>query len=158
MAKRRRINYDKLFRYDVSINDWSVNVSFNDYTILNMTDGDPFEERISIDMDGRVISTSSKKCKQDMAARITIEPGDFWYRNDRTKDDNTIGYLKIEKKDSEIFYEDTLYFWISLPTKSYENMKDYLTYKGSAQVGLIGTELFRRKGEIYYLGFGKLSS
>jgi hypothetical protein len=32
-------------------------------------------------------------------------------------------------------------------------MRAYLSYKGTADVKLVGTDLFRRRGEIYYLGF-----
>ena|SRR3990167_3672587 len=159
MARRKRRNSKHQYRYDVSVMDWYVNVSFNDYAYINVLDREEFEERFYMVLEGRLISTTSKKCKRHMLAEVVIDSGDFWYNKHMLrKDVHTIGYMEIEKSNSYTHKEDTLYFRVSVPTKSYENIRDYLTYKGKALISLIGTELYWRKGEIYYLGFEKLSN
>ena len=146
---------DHQYRYDVSVKDWYVNIQFNDYVYLNLFDREEFEEYIYMVLEGRISSTMSKKCKKDMAAKVAIHSGDYWYDKSRLRDDvRTIGNMDIEKANLYTDKEDTLYFRVSVPTKSYENIKDYLIYKGKALISLVGTELYRRKGEIYYLGFG----
>lgn len=118
-----------------------------------------FEERISMKMTGKVISTTSKKCKASMSAIFEIKPNKDWYERDRISEDlNTIGIINLEKADSEIYQEDTICFWASVPTKSFEYMKDYLTYCRKAKITLHGTETHYRKGEIYSLEFGELNT
>jgi len=157
MAKRRKINMDNHCRYEISVNDWSVSVSFNDYAYFNISE-EEFEESIHMILEGSISSTTSKKCSKVSKARLIIYYGDFWYEKDRLKKDlHTIGHMEIQKSDPELdlVKEDILYFWLSIPTKSYENIKDYLIYKSKAQVTILGTELFRRKGDVYYFRFEK---
>jgi hypothetical protein len=61
----------------------------------------------------------------------------------------------VQKADGDFYKEDVLYFGVSIPAKSYENIGDYMTYKGRASVLIIGTELHWRRGDIYYINFGK---
>ena len=158
LARRKRINKDHQYRYDVCVKDWYVNVQFNDYAYLNLFDREEYEEYIYMVLEGRISSTMSKKCKKDMPAKVVIHSGDFWYDKSRLRDDvHTIGNMDIQKANPYTDKEDALYFRVSVPTKSYENIRGYLTYKGKALISLVGTELYRRKGEIYYLGFGKES-
>lgn len=146
------------YRYEVSVMDWYVNVTFNDYAYINVFDREEFEESFYMVLEGRISSTMSKKCKKGMAAKVIIHSGDFWYDKHMLRDDvHTIGNMDIQKANPYTDKEDTLYFRVSVPTKSYENIKDYLTYKGKALISLVGTELHWRKGEIYYLSFGKQS-
>lgn len=63
--KRRRRNYEHEYRYEVSVTDWHVNVSFNDYAYINVLDREEFEERFYMVLEGRISSTMSKKCKKD---------------------------------------------------------------------------------------------
>ena len=112
-----------------------------------------------MELTGRLISTTSKKCKDNMAASVDMKPSELWYQRDRLREDlHSIGSISIERSDSELYLEDTICFWISVPIKSYENMKDYLSFKGKAQITLVGTELSYRRGEIYSFEFGKLDS
>lgn len=91
-----------------------------------------------------------------MAARIVIETRDFTQiRNTHTEETKAIGYMQIEKADSEIYMEDTLYVWFVVPKDSYENMKDYLAFNGKAEISVTGTDLHYRKGKVYSLHFGK---
>ena len=158
MSRRKRKNMDHQYSYEVSVMDWYVNVTFNEYAYCNLFDQEEFEERIYMVLEGRISSTMSKKCKKNMAAKVIIHPSDFWYDKHRLRDDlHRIGDMDIQKADSYSDKEDTIYFRVGVPTKAYENIKDYLIYKGKALINLVGTELYRRKGEIYYLGFGKQS-
>lgn len=159
MAWRKRRNSEHQYRYDVSVIDWHVNVSFNDYAYINVPDQKEFEESFYMVLEGRVISTTSKKCKRHMLAEVVIDPGDFWYNKHMLKKDvHTIGYMEIQRPSSYVCNEVKLYLRVSVPTKSYENIKDFMTYKGKALVSIIGTELHWRKGEIYALDFRKLSA
>jgi len=160
LSKRRgKRSYDNKYSYDVLVMDWHVNVSFNDYAYINLFDSEEFEERIIMILEGLVSATSSKKCKGEMAAKVIIHPSDFWYDKQMLRDDlHTIGNMEIRKADLYVEKGDTIYFRVSVPNKSYDNMKDYLTYKGGALVRLVGTELYRRKGDIFYIGFEKQTS
>lgn len=155
----KRRNSDNQYSYDVLVMDWHVNVSFNDYAYINLFDSEKFEERIFMVMEGWVASTSSKKCKKDLAARVIIQPSDFWYDKHILRDNlHTIGNMEIHSANLLLEQEMTIYFRASVPTKSYNSMMGYLTHKGKALVRLVGTELYRRKGEIYYIAFEKQSS
>lgn len=132
---------------------------FYEYASFNQFDLSQFEERIKIIMEGRIFSTDSKKCKKNMPVKVIIHPSNIWYDKSQLRDVlSAIGDIEIIMAKSDIEDEDTLYCRISVPTKSCENMKDYLSYKGKASVNLVGPELFWRKGEIYYLGFRKQSN
>lgn len=158
MSRRKKRNKEQRCRYEVSVIDWYVNVSFNDYAYFRSLDLEEFKERFYMVLEGRIISTMSKKCKRYMAAKVNIHSSDIWYNKHMLKEDlHTIGDMEIQKADACLYKEDTLCFWVSVPTKSYENMRDYLTYKGRALVSFIGTDLHWRKGEIYYIDFRKLS-
>lgn len=93
-----------------------------------------------------------------MPAKVMLHPSGFWYSDTRIPEDkHAIGDMEILKADSYSLKEDTVYFRTSLPTKSYENIRAYMSYKDRAVVTLVGTDLYWRKGEIYYLGFEKES-
>lgn len=107
-------------------------------------------------LEGSISSTSSKKIRNDMPARVILHPSDFWYSNTRMPDDkHAIGNMEIIQKRLGIEKEDTLYFRLTIPTKSYENIRAYMSCKDRAMVTLVGTDLYRRKGEIYFLRFEK---
>jgi len=159
MVRQKGRNTKNRHRYVVSVMDWYVNVSFNDYDFIRLIDGEEFEESIYVVLEGRITSTTSKKCKRYMQAKVSIHSSDVWYNKEMLRDEqHTIGKMEIVKAYSCLEKEDTLYIRVSVPMKSYENIRDYLTYKGKALISLIGTELNWRKGEIYTLEFGKLSN
>lgn len=156
MAKSKKSNEQARHNYEIEVNDWYAKILFNDAIYQSVLDDREFEERISIDMLGRINSTTSKRCKENMAAIITMSPNESWYNRERIREDlHTIGYINIEKADSDIYEEDTICFWVSVPTKSFDLMKDYISYRKMAKFIFVGTELSYRKGEIYSLEFGK---
>lgn len=156
MSRLIRRNEPEQFRYLVSVFDWFVDIDFNEYAYNNPFNVDQFEERIKMIMEGKITSTDSKKCMKNMSAKVIVHHSDIWYEKNMLREDlSVIGNMEIIKTRPGIEKEDTLYFRISAPTKSYENMKNYLAYKGKALVTIVGTDLFRRKGDIYYLGFTK---
>lgn len=158
MARRKRRNMKNQYLYDVSVMDWYVHVAFNDYAYINLFDRGEFEESIYMVLEGRLSSTMSRRCKKGMMAEVILHPGDFWYEKHRLRDYmHTIGNMDIQKADSYSHKVDTIYFRVSVPTKSHENIRDYLTYKGKGLIRIVGTELHWRKGEIYYLSFEKES-
>jgi len=61
VARRRRRNYENEYRYEVSVTDWHVNVSFNDYAYINVWDRGEFEESFYMVLKGCISSTMSKK-------------------------------------------------------------------------------------------------
>lgn len=158
MSKRssKRRKADNQYSYDVLVTDWHVDVSFNDFAYINLFDSEEFEERIIMVLEGHVTSTLSKKCKKDMTSKVFIHPSEIWYDKHLLREDlHTIGNMEIRKTDLCVEKEDVIYFRVSVPTKSYESIMGYLAHKGKAMVRLVGTELYRRKGDIYYLGFEK---
>jgi len=71
-----------------------------------------------------------------MASKLIIRPSNLWYERERLRDDlHIMGNTEIIKAGSLGNEEDTLYFWVNVPTKSYENIKDYLIYMGKADYG-----------------------
>lgn len=91
-----------------------------------------------------------------MPAKVILHLNDFWYSNIRNEDDtHAIGDMEIIQKRSGIEKENTLYFRLSIPTKTYENIRAHMSCKDRAMVTLVGTDLYRRKGEIYFLRFEK---
>ena len=155
---RKRRNPKTQYRYEVAVRDWSVNVNFNDYAYVNLFDCGEFEERIFMILEGSISSTSSKKISNDMPAKVILHSSDFWYSDNRIPDDkHTIGDMEIIQKRSGIEKEDTLYVRLSVPTKSYENIRAYMSYKDRAVVTLVGTDFYWRKGEIYFLRFERES-
>ena len=156
MPRHKRRNENQKYRYFVSVFDWSVNVNFNDYAYINLFDCGEFEERIFMILEGSISSTSSKKIRNDMPAKVMLHLNDFWYSNIRNEDDTpAIGDMEIIQKRSGIEKEDTLYVRLSVPTKTYENIRAYMSCKDRALVTLVGTDLYWRKGEIYFLRFEK---
>jgi hypothetical protein len=159
VARRRRRNYENEYRYEVSVTDWYVNVDFNEYAYSNVLDRPEFEESFYMVLEGRISSSMSKKCKKDMAVEIILHACDVGYNRQRLRDDlHTIGRMLVERANSYSYKENTMCFVVNIPTKSYENIRDYMTYKGQASVLLVGTELNRGKGDIYFMSFGKSHS
>lgn len=155
---RKRRNPKTQYRYEVSVRDWSVNVSFNDYAYINLFDCGEFEEKIIMILEGYITYTSSKKIRKDMPAKVILHSSDFWYSDNRIPDDkHTIGDMEVIQKRSGIEKEDTLYVRLGIPPKSYENIRAYMSYRNGAVVTLVGTDFYWRKGEIYFLGFAKES-
>ena len=112
MAKAKKTIKEVRHKYEIIVNDWHPKTIFNDAFYQSVLDDREFEERISIDMSGKLKSTTSKKCKKDMPAIITLSPSDHWYNRDRIREDlHTIGYMNLEKSDAEIFQEETICFW-----------------------------------------------
>ena len=119
--------------YEISVEDWSVSVRFNDYCYISFPDTEEFEESISMILERRIISTSSKKLKKIVASKVNIRSSDVWYDKQRLRDDlHIIEHAQITRAETFDDKEDTLYFYVNVPTQSYENIKDYLIYKGKA--------------------------
>lgn len=155
MAKSKKLKVEVRNKYVIEVHDWHPKIIFNDALYQSVLDDREFEERISIDLSGKLESTTSKKCQKDIATLLTLSPSDHWYERDIIREDlHTIGYMNLEKADNKIYQEDTICFWMSLPTKSFELIKDYISYSGMEEFTIMGTELSYRKGEIYSFQFG----
>lgn len=155
---RKRRNPKTQHKYEVAVRGWSVNVNFNDYAYRNLFDCGEFEERIFMILEGHISSTSSKKIRKDMPAKVILHSSDYWYSHNRIPDDkHTIGDMEIIQKRSGIEKEDTLYVRLSIPPKSYENIRAYMSYRNGAVVTLVGTDFYWRKGEIHFLRFERES-
>lgn len=64
MAKRRRRNqkqYELQCKYIISIHDWHISIIYNDHLYKKIFETAEFEERISLELGGKVTSTTSKK-------------------------------------------------------------------------------------------------
>jgi hypothetical protein len=124
-----------------------------------------FEESVSIILNGHLVDASrdQKKLSRGLLASLRIYGNDSLYeargRYSIDKDDRTIGkmvyqrFFETEKKGH--FLSARIY----IPTKSYETVLAYLTYKGKACVSLSGTELQKTeyrgvlRSDIYYIHF-----
>ena len=99
MAKSKKSKIEIRYKYEIKVYDWNPKIIFNDALYQSVLDDREFEERISIDMSGKLKSTTSKKCQNDMTTVITLSPGDHWYNRDRIREDlHTIGYMNIESR------------------------------------------------------------
>lgn len=158
MAKRRKRNYEQEYLYHVSVLDWSVRVEFNDYAYINAQDNAEFEESIYMVLECRLTDTNSKKCEKNMAVRFAIHEKEHWPNQQYDKKElRPIGAMTKMKAEPEIYPEETLSCWVVVPPKSYNNIQNYLSYKGQAKVMFMGSDLSYRKGHIYYFDFLKLS-
>lgn len=156
VANKRNRKDDPSQRYTLLLSDWDVRIQFNDQIYQRIFNDREFEERIAIEMTGHLVSTTSKKCKDSMAGIVSVRPSDAWYDRDMLRDDlDGIGSIEIMRADNEFYFEDTIRFYINVPTKSFDNMKEYISLKGQASITLIGTELSYRKGDIVSFEFGK---
>ena len=153
--RRNRCNkrFEKTCNYCCSINNWQIHVYFNNESFKKLFDDDDFEERISLETSGKLISTSSKKVKEELDANVIIFPDDGWYEKKYiNKESNKIGNIEVHRKDN-IYAEETILFRVSLPTKSYGSIKDYLSYSTEVFFSFAGSELNYRKGDIYSFEF-----
>ncbi|MEQ9617755.1 MAG: hypothetical protein RIG61_01095 [Deltaproteobacteria bacterium] len=92
--------------------DWHVSVSFNEYAYMNLLDQEEFKESFYMVMEGRLISTTSKKCKSYTAVRVNIYSSEIWYNKHMLREDlHTIGDMEIQKADACLYKEDTICFW-----------------------------------------------
>lgn len=78
MGRRQNQKKEVQHKYEILVNDWNAEVLFNDLVYQSVLDDREFEERISIDMLGRINSTTSKKCKESMTAIRTVSPSNSW--------------------------------------------------------------------------------
>jgi len=70
--------------YNISVDDWSVSISFNDYAYINLFDSEEFEEHICMILEGRIApTTTSKKCKNNMDSKLIIRHSDLWYEKEK---------------------------------------------------------------------------
>jgi len=159
MTRRKKRKTDQQCIYELSVDDWSVSVRFNDYAYINIFDRDEFEEDIYMVLKGHITpTTTSKKLKKIVASKVNIRSSVVWYDKQKLRDDlHIIGHSEIMRAETFDEKEDTLYFYVNIPTQSYDNIKDYLIYKGKAKVTIVGSELFRRRGEVRYMSFEKES-
>ena len=154
MTNKKKLTKVDRFKYEIIVNEWHPEILFNDAMYQSVLDDREFEERISIIMIGNLKSTTSKKCKKVVASTITLSPNDNWYNRDMIREDlHTIGYMNLERADTEIYQEDTICFWVSIPTKSFELIKHFVSYSGKGRFTIMGTDLSYRKGDIYSLRF-----
>ena len=161
---RKEIDHSKTFFYDISITDWTIDVEFNRYASICSFESDvEFEESFSIMLKGYLVDTGSvhKKLEHGLLASLRIYGNDSLYKSrgrySINEDDRTIGTMVyqrfFEREKKGHFLNASVY----IPTKSYETVLAYLTYKGKACISLSGTELqkteFRGvlRGDIYYV-------
>lgn len=163
---RKKIDFSKTFLYEMLIDDWGIDVKFNHYASMCAWESDrEFEESISIVLQGHLVNTNRthKKLKRGLFVSLRIYANDSLYQSRGQylidKDDRTIGRMSyqrfFEKKKKGHFLNASIY----IPTKSYETVLAYLTYKGEAYISLSGTELQKTeyrgvlRSDIYYIQF-----
>lgn len=163
---RKKIDRSKTFVYDAYITDWAIDVEFNHYASMCPWESDvEFEESCSVILNGHLLDTSSdnKKLNKGLLVSLRIYGNDSIY-NSRgqysiDQDDRTIGRMAYQR-----FFETEKkgYFLsagIYIPTKSYETLLAYLTYKGKACVSLTGIDLQKTesrsvlRNDIYHIRF-----
>ena len=164
LKRRKNIDFSRTFLYELFISDWTINVEFNHYASICAWESDQeFEESISIILKGHLVDTNKKhkKLKKGLFASLRIYRNDSLYESrgqySIDNDDRTIGQMAyhrfFEREKKGHFLNASIY----LPTKSYETVLGYLTYKGKACVSLSGTELQKTeyrgvlRSEIYYI-------
>lgn len=114
--RKKNRNKEQRCRYEVSVLDWHVNVSFNDYAYFRSLDREEFKEHFYMAFEGRIISTMSKKCKIYMAAKVNIHSSDIWYNKHMLREYlHTIGNMEIQKADACLYKEDTIFLGVARP-------------------------------------------
>lgn len=164
---RKKIDHSKTFMYDIFVDDWTIDVEFNRYASMFARESDrEFEESYSIILNGHIVDTSSgehKKLQKGLFASLCLYGNDSIYDSRGQfgidEDQRTIGRMSyqrfFEREKKGHFLNASIY----IPTKSYETVLAYLTYKGKACISLSGTDLqkteFRGvlRSDIYYIHF-----
>lgn len=163
---RQKVDHTKTFVYQVYVTEWTIDVEFNHYASRWPYESDvEFEESCSIILNGHLIDTSSDNTKLNTGLIVSFRI----YANDSLYDsrgqysidqaDRTIGrmvyqrFFETEKKGH--FLSASIY----IPTKSYETVLAYLTYKGKVCVSLTGTDFQKTeyrsvlRSDIYHIWF-----
>ncbi len=156
MAKRLRRDPARQFLYEIVVSDWQAEASFNDYAYINIFDHEQFEETIRLELTGVISYCSTTKLKKGcQRVKVLLFPSDHWYhRNQIAEGAEVIGEIKLTKlPEDENTKDKTLLIKVSLPTKSYENIRSYLSYKGTGVVEVVGQEINRGEADIYYFRF-----
>lgn len=147
MAGKRRRKPDHEYIYEVDITSWDANIAFNEYAYINIFDREPFTEKIYITLNGAVSLTTSKKIKKGMDAQVVLHPTNSWEKYNWDERELPVGDFIIQNNP------ELLIARISIPIRSYELIRSYLTYKAQGRIELVGTEINRRNAEIFYVGF-----
>lgn len=147
MRKKRQRKPEHEYIYRIDVTSWDARVVFNEYAYINIFGRDPFAERYYIMLNGTVSSTSSKKIKKGIEAQVVLHPTTAWEKYDWDFREQPIGDFEIENNPKLLLAR------ISIPFNSYELIRSYVTYKAQGQIELIGTEIYRRKANIFYMGF-----
>lgn len=163
---RKNIDHSKTYMYDIFINDWTIEVEFNHYASLFARESDvEFEESVGITLNGHLVGAhrEHKKLTTGLLASLRIYGDDSLYA--------ARGQYSIDESDRRIgrmvyqrFFESEkkghfLNASISIPTRSYETLLAYLSYKGKACVSLSGTDLQKTefksvlRSDIYFIRF-----
>ncbi|MFA7275879.1 MAG: hypothetical protein WC043_03650 [Pseudobdellovibrionaceae bacterium] len=156
MAKRLKRDPARQFLYEIAVNNWQIDASFNDFAYINIFDREQFEETIRLEMTGVISYCSTKKLKKgQQKVKVLLFPSDHWYhRNQIVEGAEVIGEIKLTKLPEDEHTKDrTLLVKVSLPIKSYENIRSYLSYKGTGVVEVVGQEINRGEADIYYFKF-----
>jgi hypothetical protein len=151
MGKRR--NFEHQFSYDIIVESWDIYTTFNEYAYLRVFSDYPLEESYCIIINGRLEDSFSRKLKKGKITQIILHPTDYWYKRTSEKEKESIGSIALTRDKVFNKGKDILLAHIHMPEKSFDLIKSYLTHKASGEVSLVGTDLQKRKAEIYYICF-----
>lgn len=151
--KRRRRKFENELFYKIEVQDWEVHVSFNDYMYMNLFDSPPNHERIILGLRGTLTSTMSKKVKVGKASKVLLFPSADWKKPHPEEAEDPIGEIVLQRDVIDSRHKDCLLARVSVPFASYELIRSYLTHKVAGSVTLVGSELEKRHGKIYYIDY-----
>lgn len=152
-TNRRKRKYENEVFYEIAIESWEAHVSFNDYLYMNIFDSAPHEEKIYICLNGHHASTRSKKVKKGKPCRVVLHPSDYWDKPHHEEAEDSIGDMIIYREPIRGTNKDYLMARVSIPFRSYELIRSYLTYKASGTIRVVGTEMIKRKGTVFQISF-----
>ncbi len=166
IRRRKKIDHSKTFSYYIFIDDWTIDVEFNRYASLFAGEDDrEFEESSSLILNGHLFEDyrEHKKLKKGLFTSLHIVGNDDLYEKRHLfsvdENDRRIGRMSYQRFFVREKKGHFLNAWIYIPTKSYETLLAYLTYKGKACVSLSGTDLQKTeirgvlRSDIYYIHF-----
>lgn len=164
--RQKKIDPSKTFSYYLFIDDWSIDVEFNRYASIFAREYDrEFEASSSLILNGHLFinDREHKKLKKGLFTSLHIVGDDDLYEKKGMysidENDRTIGRMSYQRFFEREKKGHFLNAWIYIPTKSYETVLAYMTYKGKACVSLSGTDLQKTeirgvlRSEIYYIHF-----
>ena len=95
----------------------------------------------------------SKKVKVGKYSKVLLFASSGWKRPYPEEAEDPIGEIVLQRNIIDGSNKDFFLARVNVPFASYELISSYLTHKVTGSVTLVGSELEKRRGKIYYTDY-----